>query len=38
MAIVRYRKNTISSIPREDGSVAVEQQEKAGLLWNSFKR
>jgi hypothetical protein len=37
MATIRYRKNTISSLTREDGSLAVEHSEKAGLLWNSFK-
>jgi hypothetical protein len=37
MATIRYRKNTISSLSREDGSIVVEHQEKAGLLWNSFR-
>jgi hypothetical protein len=37
MATIRYRKNTISSLPREDGSIAMDHHEKAGLLWHSFK-
>lgn len=37
MATIRYRKNSISSLVREDGSVAINHDEKAGLLWNSFK-
>jgi hypothetical protein len=36
MATIRYRKNNISSLLREDGSLAVDHIEKAGLLWNSF--
>jgi hypothetical protein len=37
MATIRYRKNLISSLAREDGSVALDHDEKAGLLWNSFR-
>ena len=37
MATIRYRKNHISSLAREDGSVALEHEEKAGLLWHSFR-
>jgi hypothetical protein len=36
MATIRYRKNLISSLVREDGSIAVDHEEKAGLLWDSF--
>jgi hypothetical protein len=32
MATIRYRKNLISSLSREDGSVVVDHAEKAGLL------
>jgi hypothetical protein len=38
MATIRYRKNTISSLAREDGSIALDHLEKVGLLWNSFKQ
>jgi hypothetical protein len=37
MATIRYRKNLISSLTREDGSLVVDHDEKAGLLWNSFR-
>jgi hypothetical protein len=37
MATIRYRKNTISSLTREDGSVAVDHHEKAGILWQAFR-
>jgi hypothetical protein len=37
MATIRYRKNTISSLAREDGSIASDHHEKAGVLWNSFR-
>jgi hypothetical protein len=36
MATIRFRRNAISSLIREDGSVATEHHEKAGLLWNCF--
>jgi hypothetical protein len=38
MATIRFQKNTISTLSREDGSVATEHHEKAGLLWHSFKQ
>jgi hypothetical protein len=37
MATIRYQKNLISSLTRDDGSVALDHDEKAGLLWNSFR-
>jgi hypothetical protein len=37
MATIKFWRNTIFSLTRDDGSVAVEHQEKAGLLWHSFK-
>jgi hypothetical protein len=37
MATIRYRKNYIASLVREDGSLATEHHEKAGLLLNSFR-
>jgi hypothetical protein len=37
MATIRYRKNTISSLSQEDGLIALDHHEKAGLLWHSFK-
>jgi hypothetical protein len=37
MATIRYRKNAISSLVREDGSVAVEHHEKAGILLQSYR-
>jgi hypothetical protein len=37
MATIRYRKNSIASLTREDGSLAVDHHEKEGILWNSFR-
>jgi hypothetical protein len=37
MATIRFRKNSISSLKREDDSIATDHHEKAGLLWNSFR-
>jgi hypothetical protein len=37
MATIRYRKNAISSLVREDGSVAVEHHEKSGILLQSYR-
>jgi hypothetical protein len=37
MATVRYRKNTIASLQRADGSIATEHHVKAALLWQSFR-
>jgi hypothetical protein len=37
MATIRYRKNSISSLKREDDSIATEHHEKARILWNSFR-
>jgi endonuclease/exonuclease/phosphatase family metal-dependent hydrolase len=37
MATIRYRKNSISSLKRDDDSIATEHHEKAGILWNSFR-
>jgi hypothetical protein len=36
MATIRYRKNSIASLVREDGSLATKHHEKAGLLFKSF--
>jgi hypothetical protein len=36
MATIRYRQNTFSTLKREDGSVASEHHEKAGLLWQAY--
>jgi hypothetical protein len=38
MATIRFRKNSITSLSREDGSLAIEHHEKAGLLWHSYKQ
>ena len=38
MATIAYRKNSIASLLREDGSIAVDHEEKAGLLWHSYKQ
>jgi hypothetical protein len=37
MATIRYRRNAISTLTRDDGSEAVEHHEKAGILWSSFR-
>jgi hypothetical protein len=37
MATIRFRKNSITSLTREDGSVATDHHEKAGLLWHFYK-
>jgi hypothetical protein len=37
MATIRYRKNSIASLTRSDGSLAVDHQEKASLLWHVYK-
>jgi hypothetical protein len=37
MATIRYRRNSISSLTRDDGSEAVEHHEKAGILWHSYR-
>jgi hypothetical protein len=37
MATIRFRKNAISSLSRPDGSVAYEHNEKAGILWQSYR-
>ena len=37
MATIRYRHNVISSLVREDGSVATNHHEKAGILRQTFK-
>jgi hypothetical protein len=38
MATIRFRhKNSISSLVRSDGSVAVEHSEKAGILWQTYR-
>ena len=37
MATIRYRKNTIASLTRADGSVSFEHQEKAGILWQAYR-
>ena len=36
MATIRYRKNSISTLARTDGSLAVEHHEKAGLIRTTF--
>jgi hypothetical protein len=37
MATVRFINNSIASLTRDDGSVAFEHCEKAGILWQSFR-
>jgi hypothetical protein len=37
MATIRYRHNSISSLTRQDGSIAVDHTEKAGILWQTFR-
>jgi hypothetical protein len=37
MATIRYRHDAISSPAREDGSIALDHHEKAGILWQSFR-
>lgn len=37
MATIRYRKNTITSLSRDDGSIAFDHQEKAGILHQVFR-
>ena len=36
MATILYRHNVISSLTREDGSVAIDHHEKAGILKQTF--
>jgi hypothetical protein len=37
MATIRYRHNSISSLTRQDGSIAVDHTKKAGILWQTFR-
>ena len=37
MASERLRRNSISSLQREDGSSISDHDQMAGILWNSFK-
>jgi hypothetical protein len=37
MATIRYRHNSLSSLTRQDGSIAVDHTEKAGILWQTFR-
>jgi hypothetical protein len=37
MATIRYRRNSIATLKREDGSIAEDHEEKAGVLWHSFR-
>ena len=37
MAMIRFRHNSIASLAREDGSLATEHLDKAGILRQSFK-
>ena len=37
MATVSFRKNAISSLVRDDGSLATTHDEKAGVLWQTYK-
>jgi hypothetical protein len=37
MATIRYKRNSIASLTRDDGSVATDHFEKAGILWHSFR-
>jgi exonuclease III len=37
MATIRYRRNSITSLTRADGSEAVEHHEKAGILWHTYR-
>jgi hypothetical protein len=36
-ATIRHRQNTISSLQDSNGSIQQTHEEKAALLWNSFK-
>ena len=38
MATISYRRNSIASLQREDGSLAFEHEEKAGLLWHTYRQ
>lgn len=37
MATERFRRNTIASLKREDGSEITDHTEMAGMLWASYK-
>jgi hypothetical protein len=37
MATIRYRKNSIVSLKRADGSLAMDHEEKERVLWHSFR-
>jgi hypothetical protein len=37
MATICYRQNSIASLIRDDGSLATDHHEKAGLLWHTFR-
>ena len=37
VAAIRNQKNTIASLSRADGSIVVDHNEKAGILWQAYK-
>jgi hypothetical protein len=37
MATIRYRHNSISSLIRDDGSVALDHEEKARIFWHVYR-
>jgi hypothetical protein len=37
IATQNYRRNHISHLQLSDGSVVVDHDQKAGILWNSYK-
>jgi hypothetical protein len=37
MATVRYRQNNIARFSLSDGTEVIEHEEKAAVLWSSFK-
>jgi hypothetical protein len=37
MGTVRYRRNSIATLTREDGSIASEHFEKARILWQTYR-
>jgi hypothetical protein len=37
MATIGDRRNTISSLTRPGGSVAMEHHEKAGIFWQTYR-
>jgi hypothetical protein len=37
MATIRYRHNSISSLIRDDGSVGLDHEEIAHILWHIYR-